>query len=60
MLDRIRNQISDEPVIAVQAILALVVAFGLTLTGAQTNAIVGVVTALLGGAVVTRNRVTPS
>lgn len=56
MLARIRN----EPALvigAVQAILALVIAFGFDLSNEQVGAILAVTAALL--ALVTRSRVTP-
>lgn len=43
---------------AVQAVIALVVAFGLDLTADQTGAIVAATAAILG--VITRQHVTPS
>lgn len=56
MIDRIKN----EPAVVlglVQAIIALVVAFGLDLTGEQTASILAVTAAVL--AFVVRQRVTP-
>ena len=57
MIDKIRN----EPAVVtglVQAVLALVVAFGFDLTGEQTAAIVAVTAAVL--AFVVRSQVTPT
>lgn len=57
MIDRIKN----EPALVlglVQAILALVVAFGFDLTGEQTACILAVTAAILG--LVVRSRVTPT
>lgn len=42
---------------AVQAVLALVIAFGLDLTNEQTGAVLAVTAAILG--IITRSRVTP-
>lgn len=43
---------------AVQAVLALVIAFGLDLTNEQTGAVLAVTAAILG--IITRSRVTPT
>lgn len=57
MLDKIKN----EPVLVtalVQAVLGLIVAFGVDLTGEQTAAVLAVTAAVLG--FVARSRVSPT
>lgn len=60
-MERVVNVVTREPVLTVgfvQTVLALVLAFGVTLTTTQTAAILAVSAA--GLALVTRQRVTPS
>ena len=59
------KKVSDEPVVSafaavVVALLVLLAAFGVDLTEEQQGAILGFVFAVLGLAILVRNRVTPN
>lgn len=60
MLSRIKERILNEPVLvlnAINAIIAIVVAFGIEMTVEQKTAIIGLSTALLN--IIARSVVTP-